>query len=1036
MEKLHYHKNKKLILLKTAKGFGKSCVLSLFVTKYKLSFSYYKTDAEDDNLFTFLNYLIFSIDKVKSGFADEMKVLLDFYKADFNKREIRNANSLIVFTKALINHLYLFIQEDFYIIIEDAEQISDFVWAHSFFDYFIEQSPKNIHLIFVSSLKYPFDEVKYKLRRNYFELTNEDLRADIKLIKKISENIYLLNLKQEQILHICEKTEGWMTGVHILLQSTNHNTVAPENSSLSETMYYFFQKEIIDGIDEKYISTLILSSLFDSFDEQLLQQISKDVDVNYLMKLLKVKYNFVLKANAGSGYEYLVFFKEFLFNKAQTTIDTKLVKQAYSISGSYYLNINDIEKAIKYFALAEDFKKVIPILLNRIPQLSKDGDLNIADKMVSLIPDSFHKSYPLLIYWKGIILKNYYFDYPKALAAFETFLKLNNKTVTDFTLKAICHIAEIKFNIGESKYAISYLEKHRSQITSKKLLPSLLFRLSSFYFNSRILDKVSPICIEALTLLGKNKDMESTAIRANILNNLGNLHFLKGDFSEAKIFYNKSLNDLPSLYHKIQTRINYLNSSCYSGDFKSAESELENLLQTKVIKHIPELKIQVIEATANYYLESGNFAECLIQLNQMESACREHENFRALVTSLTIKCKVYHYEKDIQNLKKHLKQIYDFRAHGLENDLATVDLFDALLSGKEEKALKLYNFFLKNELTPDKIYFSFRLAEIVLNKSKEKFLKYFSNAVTESFRIRYLNVMVTEVIKNRRLLDFAIKSGLNKDTVSEIYSEIISRSENSNLNVNISDLQDITLITSGVPEILIRGVKIDDKKWARAKFKEMFMYIFINRKNYVTKDILIDEFFKDSEQSYSDNIFHQFLSNLRNIWKYYGNIEYVSYENKMFEFHPGYLYGSDIDNLKNYYKKQQGLKDNSPEKEIILKKSAMLFKDTFMKGFYVSWVEELRSSVDTNKARLIKELIRILEMKNSLIDVIEYYNILLEDDDLNEDLYFKIISHYANLGEINAAKNKYKIMLDKFEKELGEKPSAQFLNKIKALLLN
>ncbi len=1035
LEKLHLHKNKKLILLKTAKGFGKSCVLSLFVTKYELSYSYYKTDAEDDNLFAFLNYLIYSIDKVKSGFADEMKVLLDFYKSDLIKREIRNANSLIVFAKALINHLYLFTKEDFYIIIEDAEQISDFDWAHSFFDYFIEQSPKNIHIIFVSSLKYPFDEVKNKLRRNYFELTNNDLRADINLIKKISENIYTLNLTKEQILHICERTEGWMTGVHILLQSMINDTQTPENTSLNETMYYFFQKEIIEGINEKYIPTLMLSSLFDSFDEQLLRVLSKDIDVDFLLELLKVKYNFVLKANPGSGYEYLIFFKEFLAENAKTNLDEKLIKQSYSAAGTHYLNLKDIERAIKYFSLAEDFKKIIPIVLDRIPRLSKDGDLNIADKMIRLIPDSFYKSHPLLIYWKGIILKNYSFDYEEALASFESFLKLNNKTITDFTLKAICHIAEIKFNMGESKYAISYLEKYRNQITSKKLLPSLLFRLSSFYINSRCLDKVSPICIEALNILGKNKDLESTAIRANILNNLGNLYFLKGDFSEAKIYYNKSLSDLPSLYHKIQTRINYLYSSCYSGDFKSAELELGNLMQTKILKHIPELKIQVMEASANYYLESGNFAECLKQLNLMEGACKEHENFRALVTSLTIKCKIYHYENDIINLKKQLKQINDLRAHGLENDLVIADLFDALLTGKEEKALKLYDYLLKNELAPDKIYFSFRLAQIVMNKSKEKFLKFYSDAITESFRIRYLNVLVSEVIKNRRLLDFAIKSGLDKDTLFDIYSEIISRNENDNLCAKITDLQDITLITSGVPEIFIRGAKIDDKKWARAKFKEMFMYIFINRKNHVTKDILIDEFFKDSEQSYSDNIFHQFLSNLRNIWKYYGNIEYISYENKMFEFHHGYLYSSDIDNFKNCYKKHQSLKDNAPEKEIILKKAAAIFNDTFMKGYYVPWVEDLRSTVDTDKIRIIKELIRILEMKNSTVEAIEYYNILLEDDDLNEELYFKIISDYTDLGEINAAKSKYKIMLDKFEKELGEKPSAQFLNRIKDVLL-
>ncbi|MBS1494838.1 MAG: hypothetical protein JST55_15090 [Bacteroidetes bacterium] len=1039
-EKLYSQKNKKLLLLNSPKGFGKSCALSLFVTEYILPYSYYKTDEEDVNLYIFLNYLIHSIDKVIPGFIDEMKVLLDYYKPDFNKKEIRNINSLSVFTRTLINNLYTFCKEEFYIIIEDAEQISEFDWAHSFFDYFIEHSPKNIHFIFVTSSKYPFDYVKIKMKRNYFELTHNDLRADACMVKKISESVYSLNLSREQISHICEKTEGWLTGIHILLQSLSSNTNTPDNFSLSDTMSYFFQKEIIEGIDEKYINILFLSSLFESFNEELLEKLSgrlsKGLNVKSLLEILKEKYNFVLKAYPAGGYEYLIFFKEFLSEKAPAAIGHKQIKQAYSDAGSYYLSINDVDRAIKYYALAEDYKKIIPVVLECIPQLSKDGDLNIADKMLSTIPDSFYVSYPLLIYWKGIILKNYFFDYENATNAFDSFLKLNAKAVTIFTVKAVCHIAEIKFNSGEGKKAISYLEDYKTKVTNKKLLPSLLLRLSSFYFNSRILDKVSPCCIEALTILGKNKDSESTAIRASIQNNLGNLNFMKGDFNEAKICYKKSLNDLQSLYHKIQTTINIFNISCYSGDFKNAGEELEGLLRIKIVNLIPELRIQALEASSNYHLEYGNFAECLKQINLLEGACRELENFRALITALTIKCKIYYYENNIAELKKQLKLINELRTHGLENDLATADLFDAILSGKEEKAIKLFDFFIKNDLASDKIFFSFRLAELVMKKNKEKFLKYYTEAVNESFRIRYFNVLVTEVTKKRSLLDCAVNGGLDKDTISEIYTEIISRNEDGNLCANITDIQDIYLVTNGVPAFFIRGVKVDDKKWTRAKFKEMFLYLFINRKNYVTKDILIDEFFKDSDQSYSDNIFHQFLSNLRSILKNYGNIEYVTYENKMFEFNPGYMYDSDIERLKYYSKKQQGLKDSSPEKEAVLKKAAELFKDIFMKGYYVPWVEELRSRVDTDKVRLIKELIKILESKNSTGEAIEYYNLLLEEDDLNEDLYYKIITAYAGTGEINTAKAKYKIMLDKFEKELGEKPSAQFLKKIKDVLLN
>jgi len=66
---------------------------------------------------------------------------------------------------------------------------------------------------------------------------------------------------------------------------------------------------------------------------------------------------------------------------------------------------------------------------------------------------------------------------------------------------------------------------------------------------------------------------------------------------------------------------------------------------------------------------------------------------------------------------------------------------------------------------------------------------------------------------------------------------------------------------------------------------------------------------------------------------------------------------------------------------------------------------------------------------------IKYYEILLENDDLNEELYIEIISLLMLSNDISNAKAKYRKMLDNFKKELGELPSTKTLSLLKEILL-
>ncbi len=1033
LQKLILHKNKKCILLKAPSGFGKSGLLSLFVKDIQVDYSYYKLDNEDDNLFVFLSYLLKSIDKVSSGFYDNMSEMLEYYQKKFIGREVVNKNEITNFTKELINNLYKYFTKDFYIVLDNSEFVSENKAICFFFDFFIDNIPKNIHCIFTATYSFPFDEVKLKSKRNFFEINDDDFRLNPGLVEKVAKEIYSLSLSKQEASLITLKTNGWITGVHVLLQSMINNIQMPSESNLSETLHYFFDTEIIDKIDPPSLNQLLISSLFDEFTDELIASSFNAADIKPLLYLLKTRYSFIILPSKYGKYRYQEFFKEYLRKKAIERITQKTINEVYKKAGLYFSKSGDKESAIKYFIISEDYKNLIPLLTQKIPELIKAGELHIVDRWLSSLPEEIFDKYSILEYYRALNFRLYSSELKRSIESFEKFLKSKDAD-EELKIKSICRIAEIKFYLGEKANAVALLEKFRSGIKNENNLPELLHRLSSCYLGMHNFDKALACCIEGLGILKKSRRTGKVSLKANILNDLGRIKFYTGEFSESKMSYKKSLDEIDNSYHRLQTNINYLYSAMYSGDFSEVNFILNSSETQKITSTVPELKMQVTEASMNYYFEFLDLTNSFKQATALSELSEESANTDAAFAAIIMKCRIIFYSDDFSELEKMLKKIDLSQSMGTENDKMIGNLLKSLIKNNYPEGKISLDYFVKNNIIVDNIYALFLMSFVEMKrKNNNGFIQCFYEAVNLSIEKQCFNCALQMFVFKRELFDLALKLEGEIEPLLSINSELISRIESESIAIGELSVTDIMLEGFGVPSIYIRGEKMNDKNWKRNKFKQIFIYLFLNRNNNVTKDILINEFFPQADVSYTDNIFHQFLSVLRSLLN--KRNEYFRYENKVFYFTNGFIFSSDLEKIRLYNKKLNALKNNPAVKRKMLETGIALCSDIFMKGYYETWVEDIRSEVSAIKVKMLKEIINILKASNEINETIKYYDILLSEDDLNEDIYYEIMNSYVEIGDINSAKLKYKIMLEKFEKELGEKPSPQFLKKVKEILL-
>ena len=159
------------------------------------------------------------------------------------------------------------------------------------------------------------------------------------------------------------------------------------------------------------------------------------------------------------------------------------------------------------------------------------------------------------------------------------------------------------------------------------------------------------------------------------------------------------------------------------------------------------------------------------------------------------------------------------------------------------------------------------------------------------------------------------------------------------------------------------------------------------------------------------------------------------YEDKILRLNPDYNYSTDALEFDRLYHKAKSAESNLEIKESSAKKAIKIYKGDFLAGQYDPWCEELREEYSNKYIDLCEELIGIYRKKKMYLEITEYGDLLLKVDKLNENTYIDLIEALVNMGNQNAAKNKFSQMLKTFDEEYGEKPSNTALDKIKNLLM-
>jgi LuxR family maltose regulon positive regulatory protein len=265
LDSLYEQLDKKLILVAAPAGYGKTTLLIDLATNSELPICWISLDILDQEPQRFFTYLISSIANTFPAFGKESFAALENLTS-FEK----DGERLLV---TITNEIEDKISEHFAIVLDDYHLIDPVPVIRQLVSRFMQLSGENVHLILSSRNLPDLPDLPLFISRN--QATGLSFE-EVAFTPEEIQQFFLQNSNQELSRQDAEllvnETEGWISAIYLTSTTTGiRPPVRPfeASSDLSD----FFAREVFNKQDPSIREFLLVTSLFDTFDVSLCQDV-------------------------------------------------------------------------------------------------------------------------------------------------------------------------------------------------------------------------------------------------------------------------------------------------------------------------------------------------------------------------------------------------------------------------------------------------------------------------------------------------------------------------------------------------------------------------------------------------------------------------------------------------------------------------------------------------------------------------------------------------------------------------------------------
>lgn len=1065
LNKIDENLHKSLILIYAPAGYGKTTLIQDFIATKRLKFAWVQIHSEMNDFYTFFTYLVYSLKKTNPDFGSITLDLINDYRnrLQFSKNKGRIITDIAT---AFINEFYKSFTEDLFIVLDKMRFIQNSEWLNPAFKIIFDTIPGNMHFIITSRQVPDINIALLQAKRNICKINAGNLSFTRDEMNELLWQTYGIKCSPKDIEILNMVTGGWITGIHLILQDYGKefgkNNL--EKLIITENIFDYFTEDIFNALSADVKDFLLNTSLLETFSAKQCDEIfstgnSKKIIDELIRKNVFIRQEPVTAPGSGQVYSYQVLFKSFLENKLSASRSSGEIKRLYSVIADHFNEHKETDNAVKYLILSGRIKEAAEIMKLNFRDYFDSGRFDMLWYWINNTDEKLVLSDPFLLFYKSLMVRLYKGSYDEFVPLIEKALASAQKAGSK-ELLVRCYLSKFRHLIitGSSGEAIKGIRKILRGELSPENKAKFEYLAAFGYFQNAEYDSSIKSLDSAQKALQESHS-GTLKIHVDICNLYGHIYLIRGEFAKSVIYYEQVIKQDAPLTVRFEAYCNLILLYAQSGRFERSKFYIDKVKEITDRISTPNYMLSYLSACQSFCFELGDYHACIKILEEINTLAAQvnHKYYIFLSYSLLGDC--YYYLDKLSVSEDYYDLAFKFVNEENEHEKVQYALTKALLLKKStmdpsllEVLLEAYNYYSLHKFTYSKTQAALHLADYFAKTGdNENSIKYLKESLDAGESREYNSFLQRELLEMRYLFDLAIANNISKKYIKTLIEDvkvnIISKhvsAEGLERAAELTEtLNDIKLVTFGKDEIRARGRLIDDKEWSKKKFKMIFIYLLLTPKMQVSKDVVIDLFFGDTQIESAENIFYQSVSRIRSLVKI-NDVKFSTgktgkknnpvysillYEDKSLKINPDSAVYADCLELENIYR-STGRHNDGEAKLQAMKKGVNLYTGEFLEGNYETWIEELRSKYKSYFTGISEELIKMLYRSNDFSEALLYSENLLKYDRYNLEAMEFSIKSYNRLDKLNIAREKLEHFKKEYSKEFGEPLPSSFSEKI------
>lgn len=383
-------------LVSAPAGFGKTTLLSEFVSRLQCPAAWVSLDEGDNDPIQFWSYLITACRPILEELGESALEL-------FHTQQPLPDDTV---PTILINDLTMH-DRPIVLVLDDYHAIQN-LSIHTGLQFLLDHLPHNLHLVVSTRTDPPWPLARFRASNQLVEVRAHDLRFSVAEAAEFLNHTMGLNLSREDVAALEERTEGWAAGLQLAALSLQgvSDTPAFVKAFTGSNLYVaeYLVEEVLQRQPADVRAFLLKTSLLKRMNAGLCEAVTDCQDGQAILQFLQHANAFLVSLdNEGRWYRYHHLFAELLQSRLKQAFPKVEIAALHLRAATWFEHHQFFVEAVQHAFAAKNFEKAAALVDRYGQEMFFSEEYSILINWMDALPDEYFRSHPRLEIYRLLI---------------------------------------------------------------------------------------------------------------------------------------------------------------------------------------------------------------------------------------------------------------------------------------------------------------------------------------------------------------------------------------------------------------------------------------------------------------------------------------------------------------------------------------------------------------------------------------------------------------------------------------------------------